>query len=148
MATDQPDTTSTVRTSTSYRSTALQINDNQLMYRALYQQICSSDQLLHTSTNIAKNLTQREKRLREKNMQNVPNQNSIVFASRRESTERRKTKKNLFCVFMRADFLLWVFYTERRKIKNNMENFRNQVHQDWSQEVLPQREKRLTEKKH
>jgi hypothetical protein len=36
------------------------------MYRALYQQICSSDQLLHTSTNIAKNLTQREKRLREK----------------------------------------------------------------------------------
>jgi hypothetical protein len=37
------------------------------MYRALYQQICSSDQLLHTSTNIAKNLTQREKRLREKN---------------------------------------------------------------------------------
>jgi hypothetical protein len=36
------------------------------MYRALYQQICSSGQLLHTSTNIAKNLTQGEKRLREK----------------------------------------------------------------------------------
>jgi hypothetical protein len=36
------------------------------MYRALYQQICSPGQLLHTSTNIAKNLTQREKRLREK----------------------------------------------------------------------------------
>jgi hypothetical protein len=32
------------------------------MYRALYHQICSSDQLLHTSTNIAKNLTQREKK--------------------------------------------------------------------------------------
>jgi hypothetical protein len=36
------------------------------MYRALYQQICSSDQLLHKSTNIAKNLTQRRK-IREKN---------------------------------------------------------------------------------
>ncbi len=36
------------------------------MYRALYQQICFSDQLLHTSTKIAKNLAQREKRLREK----------------------------------------------------------------------------------
>ncbi len=67
MATDQPDTTSMVRTSMSYRSTALQVNKNRLMYRALYQQICSSDQLLHTSTNIAKNLTQREKRLKEKN---------------------------------------------------------------------------------
>jgi hypothetical protein len=86
------------------------------MYRALYQQICSSDQLLHTSTNIAKNLTQREKRLREKKTKNVPNQNSIGSASRRESTERRKTNKNLFCVFMQTDFLLWVFYTERRKI--------------------------------
>jgi hypothetical protein len=86
------------------------------MYRALHPKICSSDQLLHTSTNIAKNLTQREKRLREKN-QNVPNQNSIGSASRRESTERRKTKKNLFCVFMRTDVLLWVFYTERRKIR-------------------------------
>ncbi len=115
MATDQPDTTSTVRTSTSYRSTALKVNKNRLMYRALYQQICSSDQLLHTSTNIAKTLTQREKRLREKKTQNVPNQNSIGSASRRDSTERRKTKKNLFCVFMRTDFLLWVFYTERRK---------------------------------
>jgi hypothetical protein len=91
------------------------------MYRALYQQICSSDQLLHTSTKIAKNLTQREKRLREKKTQNVPNQNSIGFASRRESTERRKTKKNLFCVFMGTDFFLWVFNTERRKNKNNME---------------------------
>jgi hypothetical protein len=117
------------------------------MYRALYQQICSSDQLLHTSTNIAKNLTQREKRLREKKTKNVPNQNSIGSASRRESTERRKTKKNLFCVFMRTDFLLWVFYTERRKNKNNVENFQNQIHNDMSQEVLPQREKRLREKK-
>jgi hypothetical protein len=98
------------------------------MYRALYQQICSTDQLLHTSTNIAKNFTQREKRLREKKLQNVPNQNSIGSASRRESTERRKTKKNLFCVFMRTDFLLWVFYTERRKNKKDMENFQDQIH--------------------
>jgi hypothetical protein len=37
------------------------------MYRALYQQICSSGQLLHTSINIAKNLTQREKTKRKKN---------------------------------------------------------------------------------
>ncbi len=29
-----------------------------------------------------------------------------------------------------------------------MENFRNQIHQDLSQEVLPEREKRLREKKH
>jgi len=65
------------------------------MYRALYQQKCSTDQLLHTSTNIAKNLTQREKRVREKT-QNVPNQNSIGSASRRTSTERRKTKKTFF----------------------------------------------------
>jgi hypothetical protein len=72
MATDQPDTTSTVRTSTSYRSTALKVNKNRLMYRALYQQICSSDQLLHTSTNIAKNLKQREKRLREKKNAKCP----------------------------------------------------------------------------
>ena len=47
---------------------------------------------------------------------------------------------------MRTDFLLWVFYTERRKNKNNMENFLNQIHNDMSQEVLPQREKRLREK--
>jgi hypothetical protein len=86
------------------------------MYRALFQQICSSDQLLHTSTNIAKNLTQRKKTMRKKT-KNVPNQNSIGSASRRESTERRKTKKDLFCVFMRTYFLLWVIYTERRKIR-------------------------------
>jgi hypothetical protein len=98
------------------------------MYRALYRQICSSDQLLHRSAIIAKNLTQREKRQREKKMQNVPNQNSIGSASRRESTERRKTKKNLFSVFMWTDFLLWVIYKERRKNKNNMENFLNKIH--------------------
>jgi hypothetical protein len=49
---------------------------------------------------------------------------------------------------MQTDFLLWVFYTERRKNKKNMENFLNQIHEDLSQEVLPQREKRLREKKH
>jgi hypothetical protein len=42
---------------------------------------------------------------------------------------------------MRTDFLLWVFYTEKRKKKNNMENFLNQI-QDLSQEVPPQREKK------
>ena len=58
-----------------------------------------------------------------------------------------RLRKTLFCDFMRTDFLLWVFYTERRKNKNNMENFLNQIHNDMSQEVLPQREKRLREKK-
>jgi hypothetical protein len=43
-------------------------------------------------------VTQKEERLRE-NMYNVPNQNSLGSASRRASTERRKTKKNLFSVF-------------------------------------------------
>jgi hypothetical protein len=54
---------------------------------------------LHTSTNTAKNLTQREKRLREKKTKIVPNQNSIGSASRRESTERRKTKKKSVLCF-------------------------------------------------
>jgi hypothetical protein len=85
------------------------------MYRALYQQICSSGQLLHTSTNIAKNVTQREKRLREKKTQNVPNQNSIGSASRRESTERRMTKKNLFCVF--TTFCCGYFTQREEKIR-------------------------------
>jgi hypothetical protein len=40
--------------------------------------------------------TQREERLREKK-ENVFNQKSLGSASRRTSTERRKTKKNLFC---------------------------------------------------
>ncbi len=48
---------------------------------------------------------------------------------------------------MRTDFLLWVFYTKRRKNKNNTENFLNQIHKDLPQEVLPQKEKRLREKK-
>ncbi len=39
------------------------------------------------------------KKTKKKKTQNVPNQNSIGSASRRESTERRKTKKNLCCVF-------------------------------------------------
>ena len=116
MAIDQPDTTSTVRTSTSYRPTALQINENRLMFRALYQQICSSDQLLHTSTNIAKNLTQREKRLREKNTK-CPNQNTIGSASRRESIERRKTKKNLFCVLCGLTFSCGYFTQREEKIR-------------------------------
>jgi hypothetical protein len=56
------------------------------------------------STNIAKKLTQREKRLREQNIK-CPNQNSIGFSPRRESTERRKTKKNLFVILCSLTFL-------------------------------------------
>jgi hypothetical protein len=36
-------------------------------------------------------------------MSNVTNQNLLVSASRRASTERRKTKKNLFIGFMLTD---------------------------------------------
>jgi hypothetical protein len=100
-----------------YRSTALKVNKNRLMYRALYQQIYSSDQLLHTSTNIAKTLTQREKRLREKKTQNVPNQNSLGSASRRDSTERRKTKKNLFVFLCGLTFSCGYFTQREEKMK-------------------------------
>jgi hypothetical protein len=86
------------------------------MYRALYQQICSSDQLLHTSTNIAKNLTQREKKTERKKRKMSKSKFNRICLKERIHREK-KTKKNLFCVFMRTDFLLWVFYTERRKIR-------------------------------
>jgi hypothetical protein len=43
-------------------------------------------------------ITQREERLRE-NKENNPIQNSLGSTSRRASTERRKTKKNLYCFF-------------------------------------------------
>jgi hypothetical protein len=59
-----------------------------------------------------------------------------------------RLRKICFVFFMQTDFLLWVFYTERKINKNNMKNFRNQIHEDLYQEVLPLREKRLREKKH
>ncbi len=45
-------------------------------------------------------LPQREKRLREKN----PNENSLGSASRRASTEKRKTKLNLFVCLCKLTF--------------------------------------------
>jgi len=42
--------------------------------------------------------TEKRKTKRKKNS-NVPNQNLLESASRRASTERRKNKKNYFCVF-------------------------------------------------
>ncbi len=90
------------------------------------------------------------KKTKRKKTQNVPNQNSIGSALRRESTERRKIMKNLFCVFMWTDFLLRVFYTERRKKKNNLENFLNQIHKDLFQEVqdFHRKKEKIREKKH
>ncbi len=46
----------------------------------------------------------REKKNCEK--KNVSNQNSSGSASRRAFTEKRKTMRNLFCVFMWADLPL------------------------------------------
>ncbi len=112
MATDQPDTTSTVQTSTSYRSTALQINKNRLMYRALYQQICSSDQLLHTSTNIAKTLTQREKRLREKNA-NCPQIKIQQDLPQGENPQREERLRKTCFVFICGLTFSWGYFTQR-----------------------------------
>ncbi len=50
--TGQRDNTSTVQSSMGYKSTALYINQNWLMYRIKYWQICSTSQLLWASTNV------------------------------------------------------------------------------------------------
>ncbi len=84
-STDQPDIASTVRTSTRQRSTALYINENWLMYRALYLQICSSDQLLRTLTSLAS--TERRK------TKKILFLCGLTFPYRVDYTERRKTKR-------------------------------------------------------
>ena len=114
MATDQLDTTSTVRTSTSYRSTALQINESRLMYRALYQQICSSDQLLHTSTNIAKNLTQREKRLREKKTK-CPKSKFNRICPQGENPRREERIRKICFVFLCGLTFSCRYFTQREE---------------------------------
>jgi hypothetical protein len=48
-------------------------------------------------------------------MSNVPNQNSLGSASKRASTERRKTKKKLSSVFYADWPSSRLDYTERRK---------------------------------
>ncbi len=59
----------------------------------------------------------REKKTKRKK-ENVLNQNLLGSASRRATTERRKTKKTFF-VFMRNWPSPRVDYTERRKLKKN-----------------------------
>ncbi len=89
------------------------------MYRALYQQICSSDQLLHTSTNIAKNLTQREKKTKRKKhkMSQIKIQKDLPQGENPQREER--LIKILFCVFY-ADWLSpGGILQERWKNKNN-----------------------------
>ncbi len=114
MATYQPDTISTVKTSMSYRSTALQINENRLMYRALYQQICSSDQLLHTSINIAKNLTPREKRLREKKskMSQIKIQQDLPQG---ENSQREERLRKICFVFLCGLTFSCGYFTQRQE---------------------------------
>ena len=69
------------------------------------------------SLSTAVNFQYSDRRKTKRNKKNVRNQNSLWYASRRTSTERRKTKKNLFLCFY-AD---WpsprINYTERRKTK-------------------------------
>jgi hypothetical protein len=137
------DTSLTVQTSIGYRTTALHINKNWLMYRALYQQICSSDQLLHTSTNIAKKLTQIEK---ERKNVKCPKSKFIRICLKERIHREKEDLENPFCgYFMLSDFLLRVYYTEGRKTKNKMENFLN-LNSGLPHRELPQREKRLREK--
>jgi hypothetical protein len=50
-------------------------------------------------------------------MSNVPNQISLESASMKDSTERRKTKKNFFLCFYAEWPSPMVDYTERRKTK-------------------------------
>ena len=50
-------------------------------------------------------------------MSNVPNQISLESASRKDSTERRKTKKNFFLCFYAEGPSPMVDYTQRRKTK-------------------------------
>ena len=142
MATDQPDKTSTVRTSTGYRSTALQINENRLMQRALYQQICSSDQLLPTSTKIAKNLTQREKRLREKKrkMSQIKIQQDLPQG---DNPHREERLRKICFVFLWGLTFSCGYLTQREEKIRIIWKFPKS---NLSQEVLPQREKRLREK--
>ncbi len=65
-------------------------------------------------------LPQREKRLREKNIK-CPNENSLGSASRRASTERRKTNINLFVCFCGLTFPQGRLHREK-KTKRNKEN--------------------------
>ncbi len=58
-----------------------------------------------------------EKKTKRKK-ENVLNENSLGSASRRVSTERRKTKKTSFC-FYATDLSPRVDYIERRKITKN-----------------------------
>jgi hypothetical protein len=58
-------------------------------------------------------LHRKVKRLKEKKHKNVPNKKSLGSASRRPSTERIKTKKNLFCAEkLKKIFLVFLLSVE------------------------------------
>jgi hypothetical protein len=84
------------------------------MYRAVYQQICSSDQLLHTSTNIAKKLTQREKRLREKKrkMTLIKIQKDLPQG---ENPQREERLRKICLVFLCGVTFSWGYFTQREE---------------------------------
>jgi hypothetical protein len=56
-------------------------------------------------------------RLHREKKGNCPKSKFIMICPRRESTERRKTKKNMFCVLMQTDFLLGYVTQRKEKIR-------------------------------
>jgi hypothetical protein len=75
MATDQSETSSMVQTSMGYRSTALHINKNWLMYRALLYIYKYAPQINCSTKSTSIAYTERKKTTRKK--ENVLNQNSF-----------------------------------------------------------------------
>ncbi len=67
--------------------------------------------------------------------------NSLGSASRRTSTERRKTNTNLFVCLCGLPFPQGRLHREK-KTKRKKENVLDQIHQDLSQGELQQREER------
>jgi hypothetical protein len=84
---------------------------------------------------------------REKKRKNVkcPKSKFIRICLKERIQREKEDLENPFCVFMLSDFLLRVYYTERRKTKNKMENFLN-LNSGLPQRELPQREKKTKRK--
>ncbi len=73
-------------------------------------------------------------------MSNVPNQISLESASRKDSTERRKTKNIFFVCFYAECPSPTVDYTERRKTKRKkIKQSEIKFHQRLPQGKLPRR---------
>jgi hypothetical protein len=82
----------------------------------------------------------REKKEYVKKIKKDPKSKFIRISSRRPSTEKKKTKKNLFCVFMLTDFSLR-YITQRkerlreRKIQMSISPYTSTIHKHHT--VLP-----------